>query len=202
MTVPDAQGRDEPTRPPYPPEHDAWQFAPPEVATGSRWLAAVGAVIGLLASGALVAAVAHLDSGDSPAFIDDDGLTGTIAAHCALMTSTVGSLPVTGTAQRRSDAIRDQDRAIRIMLASIRDDAPDTIRADRPAARWLRDWERLVGAREVLAAQLLRDPNAALVPPVDADGDPVTDRMDDVWRGDPACPVPPGVGSADERSDA
>ncbi|MET0821103.1 MAG: hypothetical protein ABWY58_09060, partial [Aeromicrobium sp.] len=149
-----------------------------------------------------VVAIVHIDSGDSPAFIDDDGLTASIATHCALMTSTVGSLPVTGTAQRRSDAIRDQDRAIRIMLDSIRDDTPDAIRADRPAARWLRDWDRLVGAREVLAAELLRDPNASLDVPLDGDGAPVTERMDDVWRGDPVCPVPPAVASADERSAA
>lgn len=147
-------------------------------------------------------AIARVDSGDSPVHIDDDRLTGAIANHCALMTSTVAALPVTGTAQRRSDAIRDQDRAIRLMLDSIREDAPDAIQADRPAARWLRDWDRLVGAREVLAAELLRDPNAALHVPVDADGRPVTERMDDVWPGDPVCPVPPAIASGDERSAA
>jgi hypothetical protein len=198
----DAEGHDSTTRPTYPPERDAWQFPAPTVATGRRWLAAVAALAAVLVAGGLVVAIAHADSGDRPDVIDDDGLTRSIATHCALMTSTVGSLPVTGTAQRRSDAIRDQNRAIRIMLDSIRDDAPDAIRTDDPAERWLRDWDRLVGAREVLAGELLRDPNASLDVPVDANGDPVTRRMDDVWRDDPVCPVPPAVASADERSAA
>jgi hypothetical protein len=200
--VRDAEDHDAAPRPGYPPERDAWQFPAPAVTARWLWLAVAAALLSLLAGAALVLAVARADSGDSPAFIDDDALTDTIGTHCALMTSTVGSLPATGTAQRRSDAIRDQDRAIRIMLDSIRADAGDTIRTDRPAERWLRDWDRLVGAREVLAAELLRDPNASLVVPVDTDGDPVTERMDDVWRGDPVCPVPPAVASADERSDA
>lgn len=198
----DAEGHDATRRSAYPPKRSAWQFDAPAVAARRRWLAAAASIVALLAAGALVVAIVHADSGDSPAFIDDDGLIGSIATHCALMTATVGSLPVTGTAQRRSDAIRDQDRAIRIMLDSIRDDAPDAIRSDRPAARWLRDWDRLVGAREVLASDLLRDPNASLDVPVDSDGAPVTERMDDVWRGRPVCPVPPAVASADERSAA
>jgi hypothetical protein len=198
----DAEGHDDQVPSAYPPPRDAWQFPAPAVTPGWRWLAVLSAVAGLVVSGVLVVAIAGSDSGDSLAFIDDDRLSSTIAEHCALMTSTVRSLPVTGTAQRRSDAIRDQDRAIRIMLTSIRDDAPDAIRADRPAARWLRDWDRLVGAREVLAAELLRDPNASLDVPVDADGRPVTERMDSVWRGDPLCAVPPAVASADERSAA
>ncbi|MFC5678399.1 hypothetical protein [Aeromicrobium endophyticum] len=198
----DAEGLDAATSGTYPPERNTWQFDPPVVSTGWRWLAGAVGVVGLLASGVLVVVLASSDSGDSPTTIDDDRLTSVIAAHCALMTSTVASLPVTGTAQRRSDAIRDQDRAIRIMLGSIRDDAPSAIRADRPAERWLRDWDRLVGAREVLAAELLRDPNAVLEVPLDADGAPLTDRMDDVWPGDPVCPVPTAIASADERSEA
>lgn len=198
----DAEGPGAATSATYPPERNAWQFAPPAVSTGWRWLAGAAGAVGLVASGALVVAIACSDTGESPAVIDDDRLVSTIAGHCELMTSTVASLPVSGTAQRRSEAIRDQDRAIRIMLGSIRDDAGGAVRADRPAERWLRDWDRLVGAREVLAADLLRDPNAVLDVPRDAGGDPITDRMDDVWRGDPVCPVPPAVASADERSAA
>ena len=38
---------------------------------------------------------------------------------------------------------------------------------------------------------------AVVAVPRDDDGDPVTERMDAVWIGDPACEVPTTIGSPD-----
>ncbi len=160
-------------------------------------LAVLATVAGLVAAGALVAVVASAGSGDLPKVIEDDELITTIAVECSLMTSTVDMLPVYGTAQQQSDTIRDQDRAIRLMVDGIRSDAAAAIARDRPSEQWLDDWESLVVARERLARRLLREPNASLVVPVDGDGDPVTERMADVWLGDAACEVPTTIGSPD-----
>jgi hypothetical protein len=191
-TVLDAEGRRT-----YPPERNTWEFPPPPTSGRRVAFAVLATVTGLVAAGALVAVVASAGSGDLPGVIDDDELLTTIAVECSLMTSTVDVLPVYGTAQQQSDTIRDQDRAIRLMVDGIRDDAGAAIARDRPSEQWLDDWESLVVARERLARRLLRDPNASLVVPVDGDGDPVTERMADVWLGDAACEVPVTIGSPD-----
>jgi hypothetical protein len=196
-TVPDDAASDPDGRRTYPPSRSTWEFAPPPRSRGVAWVVVLSTVLGLTLAGGLVALVARLGSGDLPGYIDDDDLVTTIAVECSLMTSTVAALPVGGTAQEQSDTIRDQDRAIRFMVDSIRRDAASAIGRDRPADRWLDDWDRLVVARERLARQLLREPNASLRVPRDGDGDPVTERMDDVWLDDPACEVPATIASPD-----
>ncbi len=191
-TVPDATGG-----PAYPPDRTTWEFPPPPTSARWVWIAVLATLTGLVVAGGLVVVVARLGSGDLPGVIDDEALVTTIAVECSLMTSTVDALPVYGTAQQQSDTIRDQDRAVRLMVDAIRTDAAAEITRDRPAEQWLDDWDRLVAARERLARRLLRDPNASLAVPRDDDGDPVTERMDAVWIGDPACEVPTTIGSPD-----
>ncbi|MCL8250580.1 hypothetical protein AERO_04225 [Aeromicrobium fastidiosum] len=181
----------------YPPARNTWEFPPPPSSARWVWVAVLATLTGLVVAGGLVVVLARLGSGDLPGVIDDDELLTTIAIECSLMTSTVDMLPVYGTAQQQSETIRDQDRAVRLMVDAIRTEAAAAIARDRPSDQWLDDWESLVGARERLARRLLRDPNASLVVPVDGDGDPVTERMADVWLGDAACEVPPTIGSPD-----
>lgn len=193
----DAEGLDTGGGQTYPPERNTWEFPPPPTSGRWVWFAVLATLTGLALAGALVAVVVELGSGDLPGVIDDEQLLTTIAVECSLMTSTVDALPVYGTAQEQSDTIRDQDRAIRLMVDAIRTDAAAEIARDRPSEQWLDDWDRLVDSRERLARRLLRDPNASLTVPVDGDGDPVTERMDDVWLGDAACEVPVTIGSPD-----
>ena len=182
--------------PRYPPAQSSWQYAPLPRRTSRRRTAALvslGVVLALLAAGSVAAIITigvAIAQSTSPSTIDDDALTQTIAEECVVMESTVDSMPVYGTAQQQSDAIRDQNRAVEVMIEAIRSKRADEIRTDPPAGQWLDDWQALVDARAELADELLSDPNASLVVPVDRDGDPITERMDDVWPFVPTCTVP------------
>jgi len=181
---------DAPETPAYPPSHNTWEFPPPEVSSGWKWLAVLAGVVGLLVASALIAMLVVLTDQDFPGLIEDEDLTDTIASQCTLMTSTIESLPLTGSAPQQAATISDQNRAVSLMVQSIRRAHPQQIRADKPTEQWLRDWERLIDAREAYARELLRDPGASLEVPRDADGNDLTERMDGVWLGEPACEVP------------
>ena len=176
--------------PAYPPRHTTWQFPPPPVPTRWKWIAVLAGLLGLVGGGALLTTLIVLGDKDLPGVIDDERLTQTVALQCSLMTQTVESMPTDGSPERRAATIADQNRAIELMVEAIREDRADEIRDDRPAEQWLRDWGRLVEARESYARQLLRDPNASLDLPVDGDGDDITERMDDVWLSSSPCDVP------------
>lgn len=188
---------DDAPRTPYPPERDAWTYERPRRSRATVWAAAVVAFCVLVAAVSTVLVLTFEEPSDRPGVVDDDALADRIARACAVMTSTVASLPVTGSAQRQAGAIRDQDLAVRFMVAAIRRGNDAAIGADRPVERWLLDWERLVAARERLADALASDPNASLRPPLDAAGDPIVERMDDIWAGEPRCVVPPELATAD-----
>lgn len=188
--------------PEYPPRHDTWQFPPPMVPARWKWLAVLAGILGLLAAGTMLTFAIVVGSRDFPGVIDDEQLTDTVASECALMTLTVRSMPLGGTPESRAATIVDQNRAVEVMVLTIRSERTTEIRADRPAEEWLRDWERLVDARESYARELLRDPNASLELPLDADGDVIIERMNDVWIGEPICEVPDELASpgAESRS--
>lgn len=182
--------------PRYPPAQSSWQFAPPPRRTSRRRTAALvslGVVLTAIAAASVAALITigvAIAQSTTPTTIDDDALTQTIAEECVVMESTVESMPVYGTAQQQADAILDQNRAVEVMIEAIRSKRADEIRTDPPADQWLDDWQTLVDARAELADELLSDPNASLVVPVDRDGDPITERMDDVWPFVPTCTVP------------
>lgn len=182
---------------PYPPEQDAWTYERPRRSRVAVWAAAVVAFCVLVAAVSTVLVLTVEEPSDRPGLVDDDALADRIARACAVMTSTVVALPITGDAQRQARAIRDQDQAVLVMVAAIRRGNDAAISADRPVERWLLDWERLVAARERLADRLAVDPNASLTVPLDAAGDPVVERMDDIWAGEPRCLVPPSLATAD-----
>ena len=190
--------------PAYPPPHDTWAFPPPEVSPWWKWLAVLTGIAGLVVTGVLATVLVVVGSEDFPGIIDDQDLLDSIGVECSLMTATIESMPISGSRQRQAETIADQDRSIEVMVAAIRADNPEAITSDQPAEEWLRDWERLVAARETYAAALLRSPDATWEVPLDPDGDEVTERMDAVWLGDPVCEVPPTLTSpsTDALSDA
>jgi hypothetical protein len=174
----------------YPPPRDTWQFPPPLVSTRWKWVSVLAGLLGLAAAGAMIAFLVVAGTDDFPGVIDDERLIETVGTSCELMTRTVSSMPPSGTPEGRAATIIDQNRAVREMVEQIRSEREAQIRDDRPAEEWLRDWERLVETRRDYARELLRDPNASLEVPVDADGDDITERMDDVWGGESVCRVP------------
>ena len=181
---------DAPGTPGYPPPRNTWEFPPPEVSRAWKWIAVLVGIGGLLAAGTLTTLLVVFATDDFAGFIEDEDLTDTISSQCVLMTLTVESLPITGSTPQQAAAITDQNRAVEIMVQAIRSAHPTKIREDDPAEQWLRDWERLVDARATYAEELLRDPGASLSVPTDADGNDITDRMDDVWLGESVCEVP------------
>lgn len=184
--------------PSYPPSHNTWEVGrrPPRP-RGPIVLAVLVVLVAACAVTGVVAVVVVASTARGPGTIDDDQLTRVIATQCEIMTATVEASPVDGTAQRQSATILDQNRAVEAMVAAIRVRRTDEIRGDRPAEQWLADWDRLVEARAALARRLLTDPNASLVVPLDRDGDPIVERMDAVWPGDPVCVVPPMLAAPD-----
>lgn len=181
---------DAPGTPAYPPPHDTWRFPPPEVPTRWKWIAVAVGVLALVVAVAMVATIVTHVEEDPAGFIDDQGLIKTVRSECELMNRTVDALPLTGGTQRQAATIADQDRAVEVMVRSIRAERAAEIRQDRPAEQWLRDWQRLVDARELYARQLLRNPRASLAVPLDDRGIEITVRMRDVWLGESECEVP------------
>lgn len=181
---------DDPGTSGYPPSRSTWEFPPPRTSPGRVWTAVLLGVLGLASAVALTALLVVAGRPDPSEVIEDEDLLTTIAAECRLMTSTVAAMPLSGPTPSQAATIDDQNRAIEIMLRSIRAANPDEIRADEPAERWLQDWERLVGARTAYARRLLRDPGASLSVPRDGDGVAITERMSTVWPDEPVCEIP------------
>ncbi|AWB92704.1 hypothetical protein C3E78_11100 [Aeromicrobium chenweiae] len=176
--------------PPYPPARDAWEFPPPPVQKRWRWVAVSATVLGLVTAIVLVTALVELGRRDAPGVIDDDELVSIIDRECSLMTSTIESMPVTGPPRRQGQTIVDQNRAVSRMVTAIEREAGDRIADDRPARQWLDDWATLVDARNRYVVDGLEDESARFTVPRDPDGDPLPERMDDVFVGEGSCTVP------------
>ncbi len=85
--------------------------------------------------------------------IEDDRIVSVIARECEIMTETVKSMPIKGSAAEQADVVTDQNKAITNMLTAIRKIDGDVLRADPPTNTWLADWEALIAAREAFAEQ-------------------------------------------------
>ncbi len=127
---------------------------------------------------------------DFPSVIQDDQIVSVITRECDIMTETVKSRPITGTAAEQADIVIDQDKAIANMLTEIRKIDGDVRRADPPTNAWLDDWDALIVAREAFAEQRRNGYDTDLRIPRDAKGDYTYKRMDDVWLSSAVCEVP------------
>ncbi|MRJ77007.1 hypothetical protein GEV29_10690 [Aeromicrobium sp. SMF47] len=176
--------------PPYPPARDAWQFPPPPVHRRWKWVAISAGALALAAAVFLITAVVELEGRDAPGLIEDEELVSIIDRECELMSSTVASMPVTGTPREQGQTIIDQNLAISRMLSAIEGRAGDRIDADRPARMWLDDWTTLVDARNRYVLAELEDGSARFRVPRDPDGHPLPERMNDAFLDDGTCAVP------------
>lgn len=175
---------------PYPPERNVWQFPPPPVSRRWFWVAILvvaGSVIAAIGLGVTAGVIA---SKDFPTVIENPKLLGLITQECAVMTSTVESTPVDGSPKEQAAALADQDQSVEQMVQAIRLVDPDVRAADKPTDQWLADWDRLVEAREQYAELVARGFQPQLRIPHDADGAPISERMNDVWLTNSKCSVP------------
>lgn len=175
--------------PPYPPQRNSWQYPPPPVDQRWLWLALGAALVGLVVGATAMTTAIVVGGKDFPALIQDEDVVRVIEQECDLMRETVESLVVQGSVREQVRTLQDQDRAVAIMLDGIRGRVD--VRTDRPTEGWLRDWDRLLLAREAYAAGLVDGRPSALRVPRGPDGERITRRMADVWAGGVACEVPP-----------
>ncbi|GAA3530583.1 hypothetical protein GCM10022234_29740 [Aeromicrobium panaciterrae] len=176
--------------PPYPPEHNAWEYPPPPISRRWIWAPILAVTLATVIGAGLVVGAVVIGSKDFPSVIQDDKILSVITRECDIMTETVKSMPIEGTAEEQASTIRDQDKAILNMLAAIRGVDEDVRAADPPTNDWLDDWNALVAAREAFAEQRSSGYELDLRIPKDADGDGIYQRMDEVWLTKEACEVP------------
>lgn len=189
--------------PDYPPAHNAWEFPPPPVSARWKWVAITLSVVASFAAMAMTIVAVVVGTDDYPGIIQDPDLIAVIGEECDLMTSTVESISIEGSVRAQAGAIIDQNRAVTIMLDSIRADGGDALDDDRPTRQWLADWQRLVDARTAYAADLTSGAAGDLEVPLDEDGDQIDRRMEDVWIDEPgACDVPSVLVSPYPENDA
>jgi hypothetical protein len=172
---------------PYPPD-SIWRFPPPPVSR--LWLVAaiVGGVLGLTAFGGAATYLALNGERDIPGFLDDERVVETAIRECRLMTSTVEGVPAEGTPDDRLDALADQNKAVKNMVARIRSLGSTLRESDQPLDAWLADWETLVSGREDYLGQRRRGGDTEFRVPRTPNGDPINVRMD--MAADGVCPVP------------
>lgn len=176
--------------PPYPPARNVWEFPPPPVQKRWKWIAVAAMVLGLVVAVVLVSVLVELDRKDAPGLIEDGTLVSIIDRECELMRSTVESMPLSGSPTRQARTIGDQNEAVEGMLERIRARGGAAIAADRPTEEWLADWQTILDARSRFAAGFVTGGADDFELPLDADGDPVHLRMNDVWLGATVCEVP------------
>lgn len=175
--------------PAYPPARNAWDYPPPPISPRWKWVAIAAGFLSLVAATALVAVAISVTSRDNTGLIEDARLLDAISRECAIMTFTIESTPLSGDVRQQVAIIRDQDAAVATMVEAIRELDPHVLADDKPTAGWLDDWDRLVGARETLAAGLEEDLGLEIVIPKDEKGHPIDERMDKALLGG-ECTVP------------
>ncbi len=181
---------DERGLPPYPPARNAWDYPPPPISRRWIWAPVVAVFTAVAAGIALIVGAVVIMNDDFPAMIEDDRIVSVIARECEIMTETVKSMPIKGSAAEQADVVTDQNKAITNMLTAIRKIDGDVLRADPPTNRWLADWETLIAAREAFAEQRRDGYDADLQVPRDPDGEYTYLRMDQVWVSKSVCTVP------------
>jgi hypothetical protein len=176
--------------PPYPPARNAWEYPPPPISPRWRWAPIVAVALVAIAGIGLIVASIVIMGKDFPGIIEDDRIVSVIDRECDIMTETVKSMPITGSATQQAKIVTDQNQAITNMLTEIRKVDGDVLRADPPTIGWLEDWDTLVTAREAFAERLREGYDTDFRIPRDGHGDRIYERMDLVWLTEPVCLVP------------
>lgn len=176
--------------PPYPPDRNAWDYPPPPISRRWIWAPILAVTLATLVGAGLAIGGVVIMSKDFPSVIQDDEILSVITRECDIMTETVRSMPVAGSAEEQAQTIWDQDKAILNMLEQVRAVDADVRAADLPTDQWLDDWDALVKAREAFAEQRSNGYELDLRIPRDEDGDRIHERMDEVWFAGEACEVP------------
>jgi hypothetical protein len=177
-------------KPDYPPARNAWQFPPPPISSRWKWAAIAVGLVGLIGGGTTLGILIALGANGLPGAIDNPHLLSVIERECDRMTSRVESIEIAGPPERQALAIADQNHAVDVMVAAIRDEGTETLEDDPPTVEWLADWDRLVAARTTFAKGILEGEVVALDIPDDDRGRDIYLRMDDVFFGDSSCEVP------------
>ena len=141
--------------PPYPPARNAWEYPPPPISRRWIWAPIAAVTVALIAGVGLIAATVVINDKDFPSTIEDQRILSVIRRECDIMTETVKSMPIKGTAIEQAQVVTDQNTAITNMLTQIRKIGDGVRRADPPTNAWLDDWDALVVAREAYAETVL-----------------------------------------------
>ncbi|MFE9955155.1 hypothetical protein [Micromonospora sp. NPDC005299] len=176
-----------PTLPPYPGARPA-----PSGRGNAGWWVLGAVLVVVIAVGGVVVFCAGLwtyANHDRPELIDNPPVSEVAESACARMRATVvaKAAPPDAPVDAQVRSIREQNAAVTVMVAQVRDLDRDLLADDRPTTAWLADWETLVEARERYAADLAAGRRPHFVVPT-ADGEPLTDRMNSVGL---TCDVPP-----------
>jgi hypothetical protein len=115
---------------------------------------------------------------DRVGFIEDSAIVEAAGRACAQMQREIVQAGEKASLPERDIA---ENEAVLAMVDRIRQVGSDVLDDDKPSEAWLADWERIVEARTT----------GDTVPT--ADGQPITERMNDVARGSgiDVCHVPP-----------
>jgi hypothetical protein len=163
-----------------------------EAMVGQRWrhwAAVVAVVVGLAVVGVTLTALWRYATRDRPDVVDQPIVVRTTNVACLVMRKTVHELapPPEAPIAARLAAVEAQNVAVADMLSRIRALGPEQVTGDAPLTSWLSDWESLLRVREVYAASLRAGKPKPLRVPTDAEGEPITTRMNDVGLD---CTVP------------
>ncbi len=175
-----------PPVPPPPPVADV----PPAPRRRRRWPWVLGGAALLLvlgAAGTLGYGLWLYANHDRPELVEDPTIIEVVLPACRTMTAAVqgAAVPTDAPTADRVASLRQQDRAVRAMVAAVEALGPERLAGDLPTPAWLADWQRLADAREAAADDLADGARTTWTVPT-TEGQPITDRMDTVGL----CPVP------------
>ena len=125
---------------------------------------------------------------DNPDLVEQGAIARTAASACALMRDSAAAAAVATTAPipQRVGAINAQNDAVTALVTTMNQLGRERLDADRPAAQWLEDWQRLVTARDAYARSLASGkPKPLVLPTIDGRG--LVDRLNNVGLN---CRVP------------
>ncbi len=158
---------------------------------GEKWRAWAARIAVVVAAVVVFVALSRLwtfANTDDPNLIEQSDIARSAASACALMRDSAAAAAVATTAPlaQRVGAINAQDDAVTELVTTMNQLGQQRLAADRPATRWLEDWQRLVAARDAYARSLAAGkPSPMALPTVDGRG--LVDRLNNVGLN---CRVP------------